>query len=84
MTLTMRTAPCPSAPAVQVAGSDLVLTSSDEFTFADKNSAQRSACGQFGFAPEDTTTCWIQVSFNGVLGREHTSWNRGSLSSGQL
>lgn len=64
----MRTAPCPTAPALRANGSDIVLTSADSFTFPDLNSWQRSACGQYGLASEDKTTCWIQIVYNGITG----------------
>lgn len=66
--LTVRTAPCPQAPPVQMNGKDLVLPSGTAFQYTDVNSKQVSACSQYGLFPDDNTTCWIQGNYQGTLG----------------
>jgi hypothetical protein len=67
--LTVRTAPCPTAPAVKRNGTDLVLDySSGSFEFPDYNSKQVSACELYGYGPKDNSTCWIQINYQGISG----------------
>lgn len=53
---------------MQSGGADLTLPEGTNFTYPDLNSQVRSACGQYGYSPEDNTTCWIQIVYEGVTG----------------
>lgn len=68
----MRTAPCPTAPAIQVGGrfkaEDLRIPAKANFTYFDMNSRQTSACSQYGYSPEDSTTCWVQGTYQNITG----------------
>lgn len=67
--LVMQSAPCPSAPAVKVGNNQVIIPTNASFQFLDVNSRQTSACGQYGYSPEDNTTCWVQGTYQGV-----TAW----------
>jgi hypothetical protein len=64
----MRTAPCPTAPPVRINNQALVIPFNATFNFTDANSRQTSACGQFGYSPEDSTTCWVQGTYGSTIG----------------
>lgn len=69
--VTMREAPCLTAPAVKRRGQEVVIPPGDTFEYLDRNSRQSGSCASYGFKVDANQThafCWVLGEYQGLTG----------------
>jgi len=66
--LTMRTAPCAAAPAIQQDGQDIIIPQGASFKYLDRNSRQSDDCRSYGLWLGLESFCWVLGSYAGTTG----------------